>query len=38
MVNPWENDLFNELDFEESNPYTLVLHGLPSEWMEEVTG
>ena len=38
VVNPLENDFFNELDFEESPPYTLVLHGLPVDWMEQVTG
>ena len=38
VVNPLENDFFNELDFEESPPYTLVLHGLPADWMEQVTG
>ena len=36
VVNPLENDFFNELDFEESPPFTLVLHGLHQDWMEQV--
>lgn len=36
MENPLENDFFNELDFEESPPYTLVFHGLEPDWMEQV--
>ena len=34
VANPLLNEFFNELDFEESPPYTLVFHGLPPDWME----
>ena len=30
VVNPLENDFVNELKFEVSPPYTLVIHGLPA--------
>ena len=37
VANPLLNDeFFNELEFEESPPYSLVLHGMPLDWMEEV--
>ena len=36
VVNPLENNFFNELDFEENPPYTLVFHGLEADWMEQV--
>ena len=37
VANPLLNDeFFNELEFEESPPYSLVLHGMPPDWMEQV--